>query len=154
MGMVLLVDQVSSRLMDLRRKRSQVSDHTTILIQHPSRHQLVRGVLDVEVLYLLLNSSSPKERCGTRSASTVQTVIDLWIQYWHVMVLTVRYTARHAIQRSLVPRALVMAMLLLWCLPMENRLFLTLTPSPQQELRHLKDRAVHDVVFLYMLLSR
>jgi len=64
-------------------------------------------------------------RCGTRSASTVQTVIDLWIQYWHVMVLTVRYTARHAIQRSLVPRALVMAMLLLWCLPMENRLFLS-----------------------------
>jgi len=64
-------------------------------------------------------------RCGTRSASIVQTVTDLWIQYWHAMVLTVRYTARHAIQRSLVPRALVMAMLLLWCLPMENRLFLS-----------------------------
>jgi hypothetical protein len=64
-------------------------------------------------------------RCGTRSVSTVQTVTDLWIQYWHVMVLTARYTARHAIQRSLVPRALVMAMLLLWCLPMENQLFLS-----------------------------
>ena len=64
-------------------------------------------------------------RCGTRSASTVQTVIDLWIQYWHVMVLTVRYTARHAIRRSLVPRALVMAMLPLWCLPMANQLFLS-----------------------------
>jgi len=49
-------------LLCVGRKRSQVFGHTTILIQHPSRHQLVRGVLDVEVLYLLLNSSSPKER--------------------------------------------------------------------------------------------
>jgi hypothetical protein len=28
------------------------------------------------------------------------------------------------------------------------------TPSPQQDLRHLKDRAVHDVVLLYMLPNR
>jgi hypothetical protein len=65
-------------LLCVGRKRSQVFDHTTILIQHPSRHQLVRGVLDVEVLYLLLNSSLPKERyvelCYTSNSDFVSFI--------------------------------------------------------------------------------
>lgn len=42
--------------------RSPVFGLTIILIQHPSRLQLARGVLDVEVLCLLRNSSLPRER--------------------------------------------------------------------------------------------
>jgi hypothetical protein len=64
-------------------------------------------------------------RCGTRSASTVQTATDLWIQCWLVTVQTARCTARRAILRSLVPRALVMATLLLWCPPRDYQLFLS-----------------------------
>jgi hypothetical protein len=44
------------------RKSSQVFGPSTTLIQHPSRLQLDRDVLDVEVLYLQLSSSWPKER--------------------------------------------------------------------------------------------
>jgi hypothetical protein len=65
-------------LLCVGRKRSQAFDRTTILIQHPSRHQLVRGVLDVEVLYLLLNSSLPKERyvkfCYTSNSNLVSFI--------------------------------------------------------------------------------
>jgi len=64
-------------------------------------------------------------RCGTESASTVQTATGHWIQYWRAMVQTVKYTARHAMERSLAPKALVMVMLLLLCPPMENQPYLS-----------------------------
>jgi len=98
-----------------------VTDYRNRILQVYNFHSHHHECLKFHSLQFVSNLT----RCGTRSASTVQNVIDLWIQYWHVMVLTVRYTARHAIQRSLVPKALVMAMLLLWCLPMENQLFLS-----------------------------
>jgi hypothetical protein len=49
------------------RKRSQVFGLFTTQTQHPSKLQLVRDVLVVEVLYLLLNSSWPRERYASYS---------------------------------------------------------------------------------------
>jgi hypothetical protein len=70
------------------------------------------------------------------------------------MVMKVRYNERNDIKRSLVKRDLVMEMIIIWCIKMENRIFIKMKKRKKKELRKIKERDVKDVVLLYMMMRR
>lgn len=83
--------------------------------------QLVRDAQDAEELYLLLNSSWPREPCGTRGASAVPSASVHWTRPWLAMDPIRRSIADRATLSSSDPRDSAMATPRLLCPPLENK---------------------------------
>lgn len=91
------------------RMKSPQSGHSTIPIRLRSWRRKDRAARDAVVQCLLPNSSWPREPCGTKSASTVPSVIVPLILLWLATDPIMRSIAAPATESSSDPRDSVMA---------------------------------------------
>lgn len=78
------------------RKTSHRTDHLSLRAQPPSRRRRAKVARDAAEQFSLLSNSSPREQCGTRSASAAASANVHSTRCWRAMVPIRRSIVNHA----------------------------------------------------------